>query len=139
MIKSRLKKITLLVLRPDLDKVFTDLIDLGCIHFCPQEELLEDTALCALADLETVDLEQHNANQGILAAFGTDRTLLFSGWIPAKSEAEVLARLSNYTCAYEIRQPTPDDGENAPVKLRFPKFFKVFYRNTAKPFSPLEG
>jgi len=54
----------------------------------------------------------------------TDKTLLLSGWIPAKAEADVRALLDSHSAAYEISDP--EEGDNAPILLSNNQFASQF-------------
>jgi len=46
---------------------------------------------------------------------GTRFVVALAGWLPADSEPEVIVALSKYQCALDIRDPSPDEAESAPV------------------------
>ena len=127
----------MIIFRADKDALFRELILLGCIDVSAPDKLLEGAELNALVDIETIELEQYRANREKLAAHGTDYTLLITGWLPSKSEPKLLDVLSKYVCAWDIQNPSPDEYNDIPVKLKWPKIFGIFYRESGKPFSPL--
>ena len=49
---------------------------------------------------------------------GTDNTFYLQGWIPADAEEELVGNLGQITCAWETRQPDPEEYGEVPVKLR---------------------
>jgi len=69
---------------------------------------------------------------------GTEYTLLFTGWIPAKSEHEIEQVLSNFVCAWEFYNPASDDDESIPVMQKSPGFIRKFQKGISKQFDPLE-
>jgi V/A-type H+-transporting ATPase subunit I len=48
----------------------------------------------------------------------TDSTLTLTGWVTAPSEKELGDALSKYTCAWELRDPVPEEYEHVPVQLK---------------------
>lgn len=54
----------------------------------------------------------------------TDKTLLLTGWIPAKAESDVRALLDSWCAAYEITDP--EEGDNAPILLSNNQFASQF-------------
>ena len=50
--------------------------------------------------------------------FGTESTVLLEGWMPAEKEAELFRIFEDYTCAYETRDPSPEEYPEVPVKLQ---------------------
>jgi hypothetical protein len=137
MLRIETRKITLIVLRADLDDVIRDMILIGCIDVGDPGELLEDRELAKYVWREEISLEQLQANKGNLPALATNYTILLTGWIPAVSESRLLLKLSKYICASEIADPSPDEYNKIPVKLKWPNLFGRFYKNSQNLFSPL--
>ena len=50
--------------------------------------------------------------------FGTESTVMMEGWLPADEEAEIEKVFAKYDCAYETREPEPDEYPTVPVQLR---------------------
>ena len=48
----------------------------------------------------------------------TATAFFLDGWIPAESEESVAELLGGYTCAWETVEPTPDEYDQVPVKLK---------------------
>ena len=132
-----MKKISIIILRSDLEDILRTLLRLRCVQICAYSELQGDSALTSIAGLENIDLQEYNASQDSIAAFGTERTLLFKGWIPAASEPEVVLKLSEHICAWDIQSPSPEESEAVPVKLKWQKLFGIFYKGASMFFSPL--
>ena len=137
MIPVKMKKISMLILRADFDKFIRELILFGCVDIDgPSGDPPDDTELTSLARRELIDLEQYQTCREHLAAYGTDYTILLTGWIPSKSVQNLLTILSGYIHAWDVRDPTPDEHSLVPVKLA-PKFLTVLYRGSRRLFSPL--
>ncbi len=51
-------------------------------------------------------------------ALNTERTFLLDGWVPEESWPKLKEALSPYACAWEIRDPEPDEYAQVPVKLK---------------------
>ena len=134
---AKMKKLRILIVRAELDAFIRALIELGCVEPSGVDELLEDPELTALVERETVDLEQYQANKEQLLLLGTEYTLLLTGWIPAPSESGLISMMSEFTCAWDILDPSPDEREKIPVKLKWPKLYGKLYRGGGKLFSPL--
>ena len=49
---------------------------------------------------------------------GTDSTLILEGWMPAEREAELEKVFKRFDCAWECRDPEPDEYPEVPVKLK---------------------
>ena len=139
MIKQKLKKINIIILRSDKDRFLDELIKLGCIDVSTSDELLEDTELSTIADLESIELGQLETNKEKIAVRGTDYTLLLTGWISPKTAPSIETMLSGFVCAWDVRPPYPDELEKAPVKQGLQGILKVFNKNKNRPFSPLSS
>ena len=50
--------------------------------------------------------------------FGTESVVMLEGWMPAEKEAELSHVFEDYTCAYETRDPLPEEYPDVPVKLK---------------------
>ena len=50
--------------------------------------------------------------------FGTESVVMLEGWMPAEKEAELSRVFEDYTCAYETRDPLPEEYPDVPVKLK---------------------
>ena len=49
---------------------------------------------------------------------GTDSTLILEGWLPAEREQELEQIFKRFDCAWECRDPEPDEYPEVPVKLK---------------------
>jgi len=135
--KAKMKKFCVLIIREQVEAFLGELVSLCCIELSRAEELPGDSDLYAFVKREIVDLSQHCANKESIAALGTKYTLLFNGWLPPWASEEVLGVFKNYTCAWELGEPTADEIDLAPVELRRPWFFKTYRLAGRKLFSPL--
>ena len=136
MIKTKLKKVSMLILRADFDRFIRELILFGCVDVAASDDLLADTELASLLERETLELEPYNTNRDEITVFGTDYTLLITGWIPAGSVRNLLTILSGYIHAWDIEDPSVDELDKVPVKS-WPKFLGNIFTGSRKPFSPL--
>lgn len=50
--------------------------------------------------------------------YGTGSTLIMEGWMPAEREAELARLFDEYECAWDSRDPEPEEYPQVPVKLR---------------------
>ena len=50
--------------------------------------------------------------------YGTQYSVLLTGWVAAPSEPELVSVLSKYACAWELDDPTPEEYANVPVELK---------------------
>jgi hypothetical protein len=138
MAKAKIKKMTLIVLRPDIEKVLGELIPLGCVEISePLDPDMPSEPAAAIAPV-MIELDGLNANLDSIAVLGTEYTLILSGWIASRSEPELLSKLAGYLCAWEIEAPTPDEYKNAPLIIKCPKFFGGLRSRGHKPFCPLK-
>ena len=68
----------------------------------------------------------------------TGYSLVLTGWIIAKKEAELQSLASEYECAWEFTEPTLDDLENKPVaSIKFLKFLYKLILGGSRMFDPL--
>ena len=49
---------------------------------------------------------------------GTESTLILEGWLPAEREEELAELFRRFDCAWDIRDPEPDEYPEVPVKLK---------------------
>lgn len=131
-----MKKISMLILRADFDRFIRELILFGCVDLTTSGDSNDVSELASLADRETVELRQYGANQESITIFGTDYTLLLTGWIPVKSVENLLTILSGYTHAWDVQDPRPDELDDVPVKI-WPKFLGKLFVGARKLYSPL--
>lgn len=52
----------------------------------------------------------------------TESTFFFQGWLSAPEEEKLEAVLSKYDCAWETRDPEPEEYDTVPIKLKNNKF-----------------
>ncbi len=84
--------------------------------FAPQRELLEE-ALDAYT--------QEAARDDVLSRVGyTDKTVVFTGWVPAETEPRVAAVLEKNGCAYSFDDPV--EGDNPPTAMKNGKLAHPF-------------
>lgn len=136
MFKTKIKKISILILRADFDRFIRELILFGCVDIGASDDEFEDSGLDSLAERKKMDLGQYNANRDAITVFETDYTLLMTGWIPVKSVDNLLTILSGYIHAWGIRDPSPDEIDKVPIRI-LPKFFGKLLSGTRRSFSPL--
>ena len=137
MVNIDMKRLRLLIIRDDIDSILRELILLGCVEVSEPDLKLDNPEIDKLVSRETVELNDYNTNQEKLALLGTTSTLLLSGWIPASSKPDLISRLTDHVCAWEIEDPSPDELENVPVKLFCPGFFGKMRLGGRRPFTPL--
>jgi len=137
MAAERLKKLSIVSSREDFESVLRELILLGCIEISEPPELSEDKESASCFSREKITLDQYSANLDIIELLGTQHILLLSGWMTVRSEAQLVAKLGNYTCAWEIEDLTTEESFIAPVDLCCPNFFGKLRRGGRKQFAPL--
>ena len=49
---------------------------------------------------------------------GTESTLILEGWLPAEREEELTEVFRRFDCAWDVRDPEPDEYPEVPVKLK---------------------
>jgi V/A-type H+-transporting ATPase subunit I len=76
----------------------------------PHREELKITA-----DLLATKIARAEAAERLLA---TDSTVTLTGWMTAPSEETLGDALSRFTCAWELSDPSPDEYDNVPVRLK---------------------
>lgn len=132
-----MKILRLIIFRDDVDELLRDLILLGCVDVAEPGDFPGDANLSDAAAIESIDMEQYNTNCGGISLFGTERTLLLTGWVPASSGPGVLSMLSKYECAWDLRDPAPEEKQAVPVNPVLPGFLKKLYKGTGRRFTPL--
>jgi len=137
MMMIKMKKLRILFIRAEQDVFIRALIRLGCVEPSEADETAESAELTALADRVEVGLDQYQANKERLLLLGTEYTLLLTGWMPAPSESALISFMSEFTCAWDIEDPSPEEHEKVPVKMKYPRLFGKLYRGGGKLFSPL--
>ena len=139
MLTVKMKKLLLVIARDDFEKVLRVLMDMSCVEVTAPDKLLEynNNNTENQLVLETIELGKYGANIENIPLIGTRKTLFLAGWMPAPSEQKLVSSLSEYVCAWEIENPTPDEDVDIPLKLRWPRLLKVFFKNAGKPFCPL--
>jgi len=143
---ARMKKISVAMARRDAESVVRDLVLLGCVEPSRPDELpgfaeagaeVPDEVMREVTR-EVLKLSPFDANLGALVLFGTQHTLMLTGWLPSRSEQQLVSMLSEHTCAWEIEDPTPDEIDLAPVKLMLPGFLGKLRSGGRRLFAPLE-
>ena len=73
---------------------------------------MDELQLCC--DRMATRIQQEENRQRLL----TDGCILaFEGWVPASGEKKLESLLAEFDCAYELREPTPEEYPEVPVKL----------------------
>jgi len=138
MANTKVKMVRLIVARSEIDRFLKDLILLGCIEVFDPDYPPEEAVPAPFLRPVILDLDKLDANRDSLTLLGTEYTLILSGWLPARSEHALVTMLADYSCAWEIEAPTPENRESAPVVLSFPKFFGKLRLGGRRLLNPLE-
>lgn len=75
----------------------------------------ETAALKQYLDRLGQDIAREEAKERI---WDTDRTFWLSGWFPAAEEKRLEALLNSFPCAWETRDPTPEEYPQVPIQLK---------------------
>jgi len=137
MLTTKIDRVRLVFKRVDSEDILRELVRLGCVEVSDPGELLAESGQGGLAALENVSLEGLEANRDSVLLLGTQYTLILTGWIPVRSEPELIEAVSGLDCAWETEPPSPDEHELVPVALKWPKLFGTFRRGAGRPFRPL--
>ena len=78
--------------------------------YAPQRDMLRRCADRAAQDAAREEAKGH--------LIDTDETFFLEGWITAESEEELAEELGGFTCAWEARDPAPEEYPEVPVKLK---------------------
>lgn len=78
--------------------------------FAHQKELLRRCADRANQDSSREEAKAH--------LIDTDETFFLEGWVVAEAEEELAKSLSEFICAWETRDPEPEEYPEVPVKLK---------------------
>ncbi len=68
-----------------------------------------------LVDRAAVDVEREEGRSRLL---DTEQTFYLEGWVPQDSWQSVSQLLGNFSCAWELNDPAPEEYEHVPVKLK---------------------
>lgn len=68
-----------------------------------------------LSDLAGLDASREEC-RGLL--MDTNQTFLLEGWVPEESWPALKTELDKHPCAYEVSDPTPEEYEKVPVRLK---------------------
>lgn len=80
------------------------------VSFAPQRDALKRCVDRSVQEIACEEAKGHLVD--------TATAFFLDGWIPAESEESVAELLGGYTCAWETIEPTPDEYEQVPVKLK---------------------
>ena len=132
-----MKKLSIVSSREDFESILRELILLGCVEVSGPLDLTENKDSAPCFSYETFALDQLSANLDSIELLGTRHTLLFSGWTTVRSESQLISKLNNYICAWEIEDLSTEDTLIAPVDLCCPNLFGKLRRGGRKQFAPL--
>ena len=135
--KTNMKKLSILIIREELDAFLSELISLECVELTDVDDLPSNSELHAFVKREILDLIPYNANKESISALGTKYTINISGWVPSHCETGLIAILKRLTSAWELEDLSPNELDLAPVQLRCPWFFGKYRLAGRKLFSPL--
>jgi len=68
-----------------------------------------------LADLAAAEASREETAGRTL---NTEKTFLLEGWVPEESWPKLKEALESYPCAFEVRDPTPEEYPQVPVRLK---------------------
>jgi len=135
--KSTIKKLHVIITREVLERFLIDFLTLGCAEISEALDLPDNSDLLPFVKRELVDLNSVGCDKDSLSVLGTKYTVMLTGWVPSRCEAELLPVLEEHGCAWDISEPMLGDLDIAPVELRFPWFFGKFRLAGRKAFTPL--
>jgi len=138
MAKPKVKKITLITARADMETVLREIILLGCIEVTEPSGFGDDPELNAHVTRETADLSVLGADQDQIPLLGTEYTLILTGWLAVRMEPVLVSKIKDYNCAWETDDPVTDDNEDSPIILRFPQLFTKCRSKGHRLFTPLK-
>ena len=81
----------------------------------------EKDALQLACDRCTQEIAKAEAADRLLHS---ERTFCLDGWVPAEDVGKLEQLLSGYCCAWELRDPEPDEYPDVPIKLKNNKITK---------------
>ena len=136
---AKLKKLSILAAREDMENILSELMLLGCADISEPDDLPEDFGPASDVMREIINLDGQSANRESISVLGTRYTLSLSGWMTAKSETELVSKLADYVCAWDIADQAPGDSDKVPVVQRCPGFFGKLRRGGRNRFDPLKS
>ena len=132
----RIKKVSILFMKKDLDAILSDLIETEIMDVA-EAVLPEDTYFDSYLKVETINIEEYEANRETITLLATNKTYYLTGWIWIKAEQAFIELVSKYICAWEVINPTKEELTGAPIMLIRPQFLFGLYRGGRVLFSLL--
>ena len=80
------------------------------VSFASQRDALKRCVDRSVQDISCEEAKGHLVD--------TATAFFLSGWVPAESEDKLVEILNGYTCAWETEEPSAEEYEQVPVKLR---------------------
>jgi len=133
----KIKKLTIISSREDIENILRELIALGCFEVSEPHDLLAGLKLPPGFSLEILPIDHLGAGKESIELLGTQHTIMLSGWITSRSEASVESKLENSNCTWEIEIPSAEESMHTPVDLCCPNFFGKLRRGGRRQFVPL--
>jgi len=134
---SGMKKINIIISHSEIVDLINELIALECLEPTEPDVTLEPVELTELLSHEEISLENYEANWNEITVIATQYTYTLCGWVPDQLLQKLTSALSNFTCAWEIEPPLPDELEYVPVYIKNPQLFGKFRSSGRKLFEPL--
>ncbi|MCL2367220.1 MAG: hypothetical protein FWC75_09320 [Oscillospiraceae bacterium] len=133
----KMKKLSILVTRAQLEPFLQKLISLGCMEINEADDFPVHSELHGLTKREVLDLVDFGATQAQISVIGTQYTVFLTGFISSRLEADFTALVDEFMCAWQIEDLSLEDLDLAPVDLNHPWFFKKYRLSGRKLFDPI--
>jgi len=134
---AKMKKLRIIASREGMEGILRELIQLASVEVFEPLDLLEDNGLGSRLTREAIQITELGSNHDNLIMFGTSHTLILSGWIAARTVADLVSRLDNHLCAWELIDPEQEENADIPAIICCPGFFGKLRRRGRRQFSPL--
>jgi len=134
---STIRKLSIIVSHPDIVNVISELMYLSCFEPIVPNIELDPPDLTTLFKHEEIELENYSANMETITVLASQYTYTLIGWVHSQHEPEVSSVLSGFTCSFCFSDPSPEDGEDVPILLKFPQMFGKMRSGGSRVFSPL--
>ena len=132
----RIKKVSILFMKKDLNAILSDLIEIEIMDVA-EAALPDDSDFDSHLKIETINIEEYDANREAITLLSSDYTYYLTGWIWIKAEQAFIELVSKYICAWEVINPTKEDLTKAPIMLVRPQFLFGLYKGGRELFSLL--
>ena len=137
---AKVKKLSLIAVREDMNSILDKLMKLECVEVFTQDSISESPEITTPLTREVVGLEgfgDYGATEKSIEILGTQFTFLLTGWMSSVFEPELASMLNDYDCAWEISDLSTEEAEIAPSIRKYPRFLENIRGGNNRVLAPL--